>query len=243
MSDQMVVRALVILVVLLGVSTHAHAEFSDQVLKSVRSLQEEILLMSRRNINAADAASLWAVFDQDVLRTFNGSLIPLTAATLNQQYGLTDIRIPLKEVGQTGDMKTGFIRIEFFPLKSQTEGKPDWLTIYYHGLGVVPSSTFHIFRYRNKRYVLAAAMEQTRFLDTHPNLLWRAIQLQVKDNPGTLTAYYIPVTRQQNPNRSKVSWRWDGKKLKAHHWVPEVDFHRNHEGTVVSGPGEDFALD
>lgn len=230
-------RLLIILIGLLLISPGLHAEFSEPVLNSVRKLQSQILVQSQRNINAADAVATWDLFDQDVLQTLNSGINSMTIEDLNSKYGSTDIRIPMGTSYDKSVVKTGAIQIKFVELDSKNEGKKDWLTVYYHGLGQVPSSTFHIFRYDEGRYKRVAAMERTDFLNHHPKLLWNAIQVQRHNKKNQFSTYYVPVAGKARTNRSQVNWEWDGKRLRARRWIPEVDYHTKDDGTVVSGRG------
>ncbi len=215
------------------------AEFSDSVLDSVRNLQEDILFQSRRNINGADTAAMWALFDQDVLFSLNGGVVPLTMEELNKKYGVTDIRVPAEIATHkkgTSDVKTGAVRIQFIQLPSSHKGKPDWMAIYYHGLGVVPASTFHIFRYDKKQYRLQAAMEKTSFLNAHPRLQWSTLQIVHTKRKQHFDSYFVPLSKGQS-NRTKVNWKWDGKELEAQYWIKHYDFHKDENGAIVSKPG------
>jgi hypothetical protein len=220
----------------------ARADFAKQVVDSVQKLQEKIIT-SRRNINGAQLAATWALFDQDVLSSLNGGVLPLTQEALNAKYHLTDIRIP-DSPGIPNTINTGSIRVEFFPLQTN-RSKPDWLTVYYHGLGVVPASTFHIFTYKHDRYVLAAKMESTSFINQHPDLLWNGMQIQMHPpkSSDAFATYFVPVATSKPMNRSEVRWDWNGKRLKATRWTPEVDYHETADGTVASGRGPTHKVD
>jgi hypothetical protein len=227
---------------LLLMALPVYAEFDAPILDKTQALHEEIIISGQRNINGADMAALWGLFDADALRSLNGGITPpLTINKLNAKYGLTDIRIPLKDVGEEGDMKTGGVRIEFFELPGSSSDKPHFLAVYYHGLGAVPASTFHIFRYKRDRYELGAAMETSDFLSDHPKLQWNAIQIRNEKKPGHFSSYFNAGTKDKN--RAQVRWHYDGKKLRALRWYPEVDYHKNKKGTRVSGRGDPILLD
>ena len=79
---------------LLFLCTPLHADFSKPVIESVQRLQQAIIDESR-NINGADAATTWELFDQDVLKTLNSGLPNINADMLNLKYGMTDITLPV----------------------------------------------------------------------------------------------------------------------------------------------------
>ncbi len=231
------------IILVLAPAETVQAEFSDSVLGSVRNIQEKILLRVQRNITGADASTMWSLFDQDVLRSLNGGVIPLSTEALNRKYGWTDIRIPLTYTEKKGEIKTGAIRIRFYPLPSRAAGRSDWLAVYYHGFGAVPSATFHIFRYKNNRYIRAAAMEESDFLHKNDNLQWNGIQVQKELQPGHFSTYFTPATSSKSRNRVQAHWHWNGKKLKVLRWYPEVDFRKTKDGTYVSGRGAPVSPD
>lgn len=224
----------VLCLVLLCLGMPAHAEFNKSVLEKVQSLHEEIILIGQRNINGADTAAMWGLFDADVLKSLNGGVVPLTVKKLNAKYNWTDIHIPLADAGEKGHMKTGTVRIEFFLLPGSQTKKPYFLAVYYHGLGVVPAATFRIFHFKDDRYSLAAAMEKTEFINTHPELQWNLIQIQIEDK-GHFSSYFTPPT--SGKNRAQARWFYDGKKLKILYWYPEVDYHREGD-KIVPGRGK-----
>ncbi len=231
-------RAIVILFAL-ALASPLWADFSAPVLESVSSLQEKIITQSRRDITGADIAAMWGVFDADVLRALNGGVVPLTIKNLNKKYGWTDISIEEINRGTTKTIKTGEIRILFFPIRGK-----DLLAVYYQGLGVVPASTFHVFHYSDGHYELAEKMEDTHFLNKHPHLQWNALHvvLEPKEKYRYFLTLFVPVKRTDKTNRSQALWDWNGKRLRTLNWTPQVDYHEKKDGSIVSGPGPTFKV-
>jgi len=223
------------------VSSPVHADFSKAVIKAVSELQQAVVLYDQKKMNGAEAAKIWQLFDDDILAALNGGLETISQDNLNKHYKWTDIYSMATE-GDRAKIKTGAIEAKFYRLNGESTTMPDWLVVYYQGLGVIPSSTFHIFKYRADRYQQAARLEKTAFLNEHPNLQWRVFQVVVSDYGRRFSTYIMPIASQEQVNRSEVQWSWDRKNLKALMWYPEVDYHTNKKGEVVAGRGQGFKI-
>ena len=231
-----------LLIALFLVSSSARADFSKPVIKAVSELQQAVVLYNQKKMNGAEAAKIWQLFDDDVLATLNGGMETISAENLNKHYKWTDIYSVATE-GDRSKIKTGGIQARFYRLHGASATTPDWLVVYYQGLGVIPSSTFHIFTYRNDRYQVGARMERTAFLNEHPNLQWRVFQTIVDKYGRHFSTYIMPIASQEQVNRSEVQWSWNRKELQALMWYPEVDYHTDKKGEVVSGRGQGFKIE
>lgn len=232
------ITALPLFVIMLMAGT-SHAEFSKRVIKAAQKLQTAVTITKTKKMTGAEASIMWALMQGDVLTALNGGIPVVNQQNMNAFFKATIITVPsTKMTGAT--IKTGVLQAQFYPLKGQYENRPDWVVVLYQAIGNIPSSTFHIAQYEDGRYILGAAMERTNFLNKHPQLQWRGMQIQVSDNGWEFSSFFVPSNTVGNINRSQVLWKWRKGKLTPLMWFPEVDYYTNKKGEVVKGrgPGE-----
>jgi hypothetical protein len=233
--------------VALSLSFGVQAEFNDDLISHLRSLDNKILTRGK-TLTDKKIADIWQRMDDDVLKALN-SLDPklrqkAKLASLNQAFHWKKIINTLHKGEEVDQIELGAVQVQFYTLAGKTI-----LAEYYHGVGITPTSTFRTFQFNNleKNYSLKDKMEDLLpERDDLENLQRMALQIQfipkgVESIVTRFSSLHQEPPRGKRSNRSQIVWEYQNSHLKPIFWFPQVDWHMVDGELVESrGPGEAF---
>ncbi len=210
----------------------AHA-FSDEFKKFMTDIQSRVMLKGQK-FKPEDATKCWNRFDEEIL-----SLLARfkTEEELNKETSWTELSVTEKNKEEEELIELGAIEAKFYKLIVKSGNV--WLVSLFNGMGVLPSSTLHVFKGGDAPKRLAALEEISGPWDME-KILWTTLQVQ-KIREGIAVAapqfatFHLPYKKKSN--RSQIVFEWNGMSLKPLFWIPEVDWHMA-GGEQIAGRGD-----
>ncbi|OGQ26095.1 MAG: hypothetical protein A3I75_01590 [Deltaproteobacteria bacterium RIFCSPLOWO2_02_FULL_50_16] len=223
------------------------AQFDPSLISYLEDLDNKIL-MKGQTLTQEHIHDVWGRLDPYVIKALNELNTPEKSkksqkenqANLDKDFQWEKVTYTLKKGEEIDEIELGAVQINFYPL-----GSHEWLVVYYHGVGLQPTSTFHVFKQnKQKIYELKETMEGLLpKREDLSNIERTALQVQfIPKPPESITTRFSTLhqlpAQGSRSNRSQIVWEKEAG-VKPVFWFPQVDWHTvEGQFTEGRGPGE-----
>jgi len=235
--------AAVIALAFLAVSPVTSAAFSDGFKKTMTDVQTKIMLNNQK-FTPADVKAWWNAYDKEVIALLSGYAgeKKLMQEELNKQTVPVELMVTERKGTEVEDIELGKVSAQLYQIDGKT-----WLAVLnnkmHAGSTPLPFSTVRFYQQSDGTYQRVAALDEVDGPWDKDKIQFGTVQYQpMGKKKGALqfaTFHIWPVKSGDKPNRSQIIWQYKDQP-KAVLIVPEVDWHKNADGTIAEGHGEAY---
>ncbi len=225
------------------ISPVTSAAFSDGFKKTMTDVQTKIMLNNQK-FTPADVKAWWDAYDKEVIALLSGYAgeKKLMQEELNKQTVPVELMVTERKGTEVEDIELGKVSAQLYQIDGKT-----WLAVLnnkmHAGSTPLPFSTVRFYQQSDATYQRIAALDEVSGPWDKDKLQFGTVQYQpMGKKKGALqfaTFHIWPVKSGDRPNRSQIIWQYKGQP-KALLIVPEVDWHKNSDGSITEGHGEAY---
>jgi hypothetical protein len=220
-------------------SSASSAAFTDAFKTKMTDVQTKIMLNNQK-FTPADVKAWWDAYDQEVLAFLNAK--KPVESDLNKETAPIELSMVDHKGTEIDNIELGTIGVEFHQLDGKT-----WLAVLsnkmYSGSTPLPFGTVRFYKEVSGQYQRVAALDQMTGPWDKDKIQFSTVQFQPMGfKKGSLvfaTFHQWPTKSGDKPNRSQIIWEYKDTP-KPVTLVPEVDWHKTSDGTVVAGHGDAY---
>lgn len=236
------VPALAVILTGLCISPVTSAAFSDGFTKTMTGVQTKIMLNGEK-FTPAQVKAWWDAYDQEIISILSNAKKP-SEEELNKQTAPVELSMTDRKGTEIDDIELGKVGVEFHKLDGT--GKT-WLAILsnkmYAGSTPLPFGTVRFYKEIDGKYQRIGALDEMNGPWDKDKIQFSTVQYQPMGvKKGALqfaTFHQWPTKSGDKPNRTQIIWEFKDEP-KPVTLVPEVDWHKNADGTIAQGHGDAY---
>lgn len=233
------VSALTVILTGLCISPVTSAAFSEGFTKTMTTVQTKIMLNGEK-FTPAQVKSWWDTYDQEVISVLSAK--KPVEEELNKETAPIELSVTEHKGTEIEDIELGKVGVEFHKLDGKT-----WLAILtnkmFSGSTPLPFGTVRFYKEVDGKFQKVAALDEMEGPWDKDKIQFSTVQYQPMGfKKGAMqfsTFHQWPAKSGDKANRTQIIWEFK-ESPKPVTLVPEVDWHKASDGTVVMGHGDAY---